>query len=287
VAPPAPIEYKDDNDTTDALNPHAENGGTREGILPSRTMADNLLMSEMTWTEVEEALKDRPIALLPVGTTEAHGPHLPVTTDTIIAVEMARRAVVKLKERGLHALIAPPVTFSVSELGASFPGTVSLPPDTAVALVRDVCLALAKPFRAVGVVNVNQEPAHLAALKKAGEEASKGGASVCVTDLAKKRWVDQLGEAFIAGDHGGSFETSLMMACTPVRVREKERISLPPIDGLAPALKKGARTFVEAGGEDAYFGDPTAASAEEGEALFEALAEILALSVAEHVGSKA
>jgi creatinine amidohydrolase/Fe(II)-dependent formamide hydrolase-like protein len=78
-----------------------------------------------------------------------------------------------------------------------------------------------------------------------------------------------------------------MMACAADRVREKERISLPPMDGLTAALKKGAKTFVEAGGEDAYFGDPTAASAEEGETLFEALAEILALSVAEHVGSKA
>jgi creatinine amidohydrolase len=188
VAPPAPIEYKGDTETIDARNPQAENGGTRErGTLPSRIRADNLLMSEMTWTEVEEALKDRPIALLPVGTTEAHGPHLPVATDTIIAVEMARRGVAKLKERGLHALIVPPVTFSVSELGASFPGTVGLPPETAVALVRDVCLGLSKSFRAIGLVNVNQEPAHLAALKKAAEEASKAGASVCSTDLAKKR----------------------------------------------------------------------------------------------------
>ena len=48
-------------------------------------MADNVLMSEMSWTEVEQALKERPIALLPVGNTEAHGPHLPVSTDTVIA----------------------------------------------------------------------------------------------------------------------------------------------------------------------------------------------------------
>jgi creatinine amidohydrolase len=99
--------------------------------------------------------------------------------------------------------------------------------------------------------------------------------------------VDQLGEAFSAGDHGGSFQTSLMMAAAADQVREKERISLPPMDGLAAALKKGAKTFAEAGGEDAYFGDPTAASAEEGEAMFEALSGILALHVAEYVGSKA
>jgi creatinine amidohydrolase len=250
-------------------------------------MAENVLMSEMSWTEVEQALKERPIALLPVGNTEAHGPHLPVATDTVIAVEVARRTVAKLKQRGLHALIAPPITFSVSQLGADFPGTVSLPPDTAAALVRDVCLALSKKFRAVALVNVNQEAANLDALKRAAEEAKKAGGSACFTDLAKKRWSDRLGAAFNAGDHAGSFETSLMMACARAQVREKERISLPPMDPLGPALKKGAKSFVEAGGEDAYFGDPTAASDEEGEKMFEVLADILTLSIMEYLGSKA
>jgi creatinine amidohydrolase len=91
----------------------------------------------------------------------------------------------------------------------------------------------------------------------------------------------------LKGDHAGAFETSLMMAAAPEMVRERERISLPPMDGLMPALKKGAKTFVEAGGEDAYFGDPTAASAEDGETAFEALAEIINLSVREQLGSKA
>ena len=62
---------------------------------------------------------------------------------------------------------------------------------------------------------------------------------------------------------------------------------IAPVDGLMPGLKKGAKTFKEAGGEDAYFGDPTAASAEEGEGYFESLAEILSLSIMEHLGSKA
>jgi creatinine amidohydrolase len=250
-------------------------------------MAENVLMSEMSWTEVEQALKERPVALVPVGTIEAHGPHLPVTTDTLIAVELARRVTLRLKARGLHALIAPPVTFSVSRLAAAFPGTVGIAPETASALVRDVCVALSKTFRAVSLVCVNQEAANLDALRKGAEDAKKAGASVCLTDLAKKRWSDKLGPAFLAGDHAGTFETSLVMACAPEKVREKERISLPPMDALAAALKKGATTFAEAGGEDAYFGDPTAASAEEGEARFEAMAEIVTLSTMEHLASKA
>jgi creatinine amidohydrolase len=250
-------------------------------------MADNVLMSEMTWTEVEQALKDRPIALLPVGSTEAHGPHLPLTADSIIAVETARRTALKLKERGLAALIVPPVNFTVAEFGADFPGTISLPAETATALLRDLCVVVGKRFRTVAVVNIHLEPAHVESVKKAVDEATKAGANVCFTDVTKKRWAERLGPAFLAGDHAGSFETSLVMAAAPDKVREKTRISLPPMDGLMPALKKGAKTFVEAGGEDAYFGDPTAATVEEGEALYVALADILALSIMEHLGSKA
>jgi creatinine amidohydrolase len=250
-------------------------------------MADNVLMSEMTWTEVEQAMKDRPVALLPVGAIEAHGPHLPVSTDSVIATEMARRGAVKLKERGITALILPPVNFTAAEFGADFPGTISLPAETSQALVRDLCITITKKFRAVALVNIHLEPQHLEAVKRAVEEAKKAGASVCFTDITKKRWAEMLGEVFLAGDHAGAFETSLMMAAAPQMVREKTRISLPPIEGLMPGLKKGAKTFAEAGGDDAYFGDPTAATAEEGESAFEALSEILTLSVMEHLGSKA
>jgi creatinine amidohydrolase len=250
-------------------------------------MADNVLMSEMTWTEVEQAMKDRPVALLPVGATEAHGPHLPVSTDSVIATAMAVRCAAKLKGRGIGALVLPPVNFTVAEFGDSFPGTISLPADTATALVRDLCVVLARKFRAVAVVNIHVEPQHMESLKNAVEEAKKAGANVCYTDVTKKRWAERLGDAFLAGDHAGAFETSLMMAAAPEMVREKARISLPPMDPLMPALKKGAKTFVEAGGEDAYFGDPTAATADEGDSLLEALSEILTLSVMEHLGSKA
>jgi creatinine amidohydrolase len=250
-------------------------------------MADNLAMDKMSWTEVDEALKERPVALLPVGATEAHGPHLPLSTDTVIATEMARRGAAKLKERGIPSLILPPVAFTVSDFAAEFAGTVTLPPETAVSLMRDVCVSAGKRFRAVALVNIHLEPRHIDCLKKAVEEARKGGASVCWADVTKKRWAEMLGEAFQQGDHGGAFETSLMMAAAPDLVRERERISLAPVDGLVAAIKKGAKSFAEAGGEDAYFGDPTAASAEDGENLFEALGEILSLSVMEHLGSKA
>lgn len=250
-------------------------------------MADQLVMSEMTWTEVDEAMKDRPVGILPVGAIEAHGPHLPLNADTVIAIEMARRGAAKLKEHGVSALILPPVSFTVSDFAADFSGTITIPPATSVALMRDVCVVAAKRFRAVAIANLHLEPRHIECVKAALEEAKKAGASVCWADISKKRWADLLGETFAKGDHAGAFETSLMLAAAPQMVRERERISLAPMEGLLPGLKKGAKTYAEAGGEDAYFGDPTAASAEEGEAWFEALGEILSVSIMEHLGSKA
>jgi creatinine amidohydrolase len=251
------------------------------------TMADNIVLSEMTWTEVDEAIKERPVALVPVGSVEAHGPHLPVSTDTVIALEMAKRGARKLKERGVPALILPPVYFTVAEFGADFPGTLSIPPETAMALLRDVALACGKRFRCVAFANIHFEPSHVECLKKAVEEANKAGASACYPDITKKRWAAMMGEAFLAGDHAGAWETSLVMAAAPDKVRNHERRNLPPMEGLMPALKKGIKNFKDAGGEDAYFGDPTAAAAEDGEAAFEVLGQVLSLSVLEHLGSKA
>ncbi len=250
-------------------------------------MSEKLVMSEMTWTEVDEALKERPVALLPVGSVEAHGPHLPLDTDTLIATEVARRGAKKLAEHSIRSLILPPVVFTVAEFGADFAGTLSLPAETAKALLRDVCVTAAKRFRCVALVNIHHEPAHMECARKAVEEAGAAGASVCLVDFTRKRWAQMLGEAFLKGDHAGAWETSLVMAAAPERVRERERISLAPTDGLMPALKRGAKTFLEAGGEDAYFGDPTAASGEEGEAAYETLGKVLSVTVMEQLGSKA
>jgi creatinine amidohydrolase len=247
-------------------------------------MADHIVVSEMTWTEVDEVMKSRPVAIVPVGATVAHGPHLPLNTDSIIATEMARRGAVKLKERGVTCLVLPPVAFTVADMGGDFAGSLSMPSATAIALLRDVAVVATKKFRAVVFANIHLEPAHVECVKKAVDEAKKAGASCCMTDILKKRWTDLIGQDIPTDEHAGAFDTSLMLAVAPERVRDVRR-SLPPVDGMQEAFKKGAKTYADAGGEDAYFGDPTAASAEDGDTYFEGLAEILAVSVLEHLGS--
>ena len=85
--------------------------------------------------------------------------------------------------------------------------------------------------------------------------------------------------------HAGEVETSLVMAARPELVREDIRQSLDRINiSIAEKIKDGALTFNEAGGTEAYFGDPRAASREEGEATYEALSDMIVSSVMEALG---
>lgn len=80
-------------------------------------------LAGMTWVEVADVLAQGPVGLLPVGAIEAHGPHLPLDTDVIIATGTARRAAELLRDLDIPGLVLPPVSYSVSFVGTSFPGT--------------------------------------------------------------------------------------------------------------------------------------------------------------------
>ena len=250
-------------------------------------MAEHIVLAEMTWPEVLGATEDKKtVALVPLGATEAHGPHLPLATATYLAIDAAKRGARRLKTHGVRAIVLPNISYSVCERAGDFPGTLSLSRATAVAFLKDVALTAAKNFRAVAFVNTHLDPAHLEVLKQVTDESKKAGLSVCFVDLTRKRWAQRLGEAFLQGDHAGTFDTSAMMALNLPLVREHERISIPPMEGLVASMKKGGKTFKEAGGEDAYFGDPGAATIEDGETILETLAEICSISVMEHLASK-
>ena len=69
-------------------------------------MAENIVLAEMTWPEVQEATEDKKaVALVPLGATEAHGPHLPLATATYLAIDTAKRAARKLKGHGVRAIV--------------------------------------------------------------------------------------------------------------------------------------------------------------------------------------
>jgi len=245
----------------------------------SEFRSDPVELAEITFPEAREVLGRGAIALLPTGSTEAHGPHLPLSTDVVIAREAARRAQRILGADGIAALVLPPLAYAVTEFAGEFPGTISLPFETAKTLVRDVILgALRTGFRALVVCNAHFEPEHLRALREACEEAAARGARVACPDLTRKPHALRLGEEFRSGAcHAGSYETSLVLAAEPFWVRTELAKSLPPNRiSLSRAIREGKKSFREAGGEHAYFGDPAAGNEIEGEGLYRELATIFA-----------
>ncbi len=253
------------------------------------TVIRSLAFQDLTWKEARERLARGVVVILPVGSTEAHGPHLPLATDVIISEEMSRRAAHKLAVKGVEALVLPPVSYSVTDFSSDFSGSISIRKETASALVRDICTSLYKQGAGLVVVaNSHLEPEHVASITDGIEQVrQETGFRVVFPDKRRRRWAETLTEEFRRGDcHAGSYETSLVMASRPVLVREEIRLALERVPiSIAEKIREGAKTFTEAGGIDAYFGDPRAASREEGERSYEALSDMLVAAVMESMAS--
>jgi creatinine amidohydrolase len=250
-------------------------------------MTTEVQFASYTWTELRALLARHPrcALILPVGSTEAHGPHLPLSTDVIIAEETALRAAQRLTERHETALVLPAVSYSVTDFSADFPGSISIRAETATALVRDIFVSLiAQGFQRLAIANAHLEPAHIATLRGAVDEIRAAtNIEVAFPDVTRRRWATLLTEEFQSGAcHAGQYETSLVWRAHPELVREEIRRELEPkLISLSQAIRNGARRFTEIGGDEAYFGTPAAASAEEGERTFEVLAGMIVTALDE------
>ena len=80
---------------------------------------------EFTWPEIRDAVADKRVVVLPVGTVEQHGRHLPLVTDVLTASELSRLAVEQIPE---EAMLMPPVYYSFNEHHMDFPGTIAVEP---------------------------------------------------------------------------------------------------------------------------------------------------------------
>lgn len=237
-----------------------------------------------TWKEIGENLGNT-ILLLPVGSTEAHGPHLPLATDSIISQEMSLRAARKLTTLGYKALVLPVISYSVTDFSIDFPGSISLSKETAILVLRDIFRSLIKQgFRYIVVANSHLEPEHINSITEACQRILvETQVKIAFPDKCRRRWASRLTEEFRSGAcHAGSYESSLVMAVSPELVKEDIRKNLPPNNvSLSQAIRAGITTFKDAGGEQAYFGLPSEASAKEGENTYNLLADMLVESIKE------
>jgi mycofactocin precursor peptide peptidase len=215
-------------------------------------------LGTLTWPEVTDLPLARCVLLLPVGSTEQHGPHLPLSTDTDVARSVADGAAARRN----HLMVAPPLVYGSSGEHQDFAGTLSIGQEaTEMVIVELVRSAIG--FRLVVVVSGhggNAEP-----LERAVERLKDEGHQVLGWS---PRWSGDL--------HAGRTETSLMLAIAPDRVRAERAQAgdLRPAHAILPELRRAGVRSVSANG---VLGDPLGANAAEGRALLsEAIDDLVA-----------
>jgi creatinine amidohydrolase len=235
--------------------------------------------ADMTWDELQSCDKSRLVPILPLGATEAHGPHLPLSTDVLIATAMAEAGAARLERAGLLPAIMPALAYSPARFAAGFAGTISLRPETETALLVDLGKSLARhELRYLVFANAHLDPEHIGAIRAAVTQLEAETAlRVVFPDVTRKPWALRLSDEFKSGAcHAGCYEGSIVLARAPELVRDAVRAGLANNPAsLSTAIRAGKTSFEEAGGPLAYFGDPSAASADEGRATIETLGEIL------------
>lgn len=213
-------------------------------------------LARLTWPGVEAS-----VVAVPLGSTEQHGPHLPLDTDTRIAAALADR----LAGRVPGVVVAPPVPFGASGEHESFPGTLSLGQAAVEHALVELVRSAGRWADKMLVVNAhggNAEPLRraVATLRSEGRDA--------------RSWSPAHG-----GDaHAGRTETSLMLALAPELVRlDRAAPGNPaPLADLVESIRAGSVRAVSANG---VLGDPAGATAREGEAVLDRLVTDLVATV--------
>lgn len=215
--------------------------------------------ARMTWAQAGAAT-DRP-AILPLGATEQHGPHLPLTVDTTLAQGVAR----KLAE-ALDAVLLPPIAYGDAWNNEAFPGTISLSPESLAGVIADIGRGVAR-IGHPAMITLNGHFGNRGPAAAAAEVLTGTLPVLCldypgIEDLAARHCSSEpAGNHFF---HADEVETAMMLALDPEAVRMEaaapEYPTFPADFGERPMQ---LREFNQSG----TFGDPRPATAAKGEAL--------------------
>ncbi len=224
----------------------------------------------MVWPEVESALDNgTQTAIVSVGSIEQHGPHLPLNMDTLDGDELSRRIAAKLGD----ALAAPTIRPGCSGHHMEFPGTITVPPETLMDVIRSYCRSLDEHgFEYIVLIPThggNFGPVKTVAPDVAREIDAK---VIPLADLDEHMQLlnEGLREAGIEYEqdviHAGAAETAVVLAVDEDLVRI-ENIECGPEGGISTArlLSEGFKTITENG----VLGDPREATAEAGETIIQ------------------
>lgn len=227
-----------------------------------------------TATTRDEGDRAATVAVLPVGSFEQHGSHLPLSTDTLIACAIARRIA-----EDYHLLLLPPVTIGCSHEHAGFPGSVSVSPSTLRAVIRDVASSLS----AAGVPKLVVVNAHGGnyVLSNVVQEANVGGPTM-VLYPHNLDWKEARAAAGVVTDnhddmHAGEAETSILLAEMPDVVRSNFADADNIVGDRRHLLTIGIASYAEGG----VIGRPSLATAEKGRAMLDTFSELFKAHLAQ------
>ncbi|WP_254278883.1 creatininase family protein [Haloarcula marina] len=230
-----------------------------------------MYLADEAWPDLESYFESESLALVPLGSTEQHGPHLPEGTDHIIAESFARAAA---EETGY--LCTPTVNIGVSSHHRQFHGTMWADAPA----FRDYVESVTRNLASHGidrVVYVNAHGGNVEHLREVGRRLRDDGTMYAIEWMWDESITERIEELFeTPGPHGGPKETALIQHLAPELVHE-DRIADARDGGLAEFDEStgrvhGARTFYDAidTTDNGVFGDQTDASADAGAELFTA-----------------
>ncbi|MGI6207104.1 MAG: creatininase family protein [Anaerolineae bacterium] len=245
-----------------------------------------VLLAEMSWPEVRELVSPRALAVIPVASTEQHGPHLPLSTDAVIVTEVVRRAAERVAGQ-VPVVVTPTLPFGFSEHHMTFPGTMTLSIPAFLTALTDLAESLIHHgFRKVLFINGhggNQEAVQVAVRQVMARHRAVAGAASYWT--VAREALDRVGAGQVGEvpGHSAGFETSVMLALRPDLV-DLDR--LPARDVSAPGEHSARRTVKPLGvmtaahrdqrPESGVWGDPALVRPDLGPLLVEAIVGALA-----------
>ena len=238
-----------------------------------------VFLGEMTNPEVEAFVRDHDTVVVPIGSTEQHGPHGPLLTDVLVPVEVARRVAPRAR-----AAVAPAINYGLSYPHVGFTGVVHLRIATFMAVVEDVAVGLATMgFRRIVFLNGHYDNTLAIAYACANAAARlPDGARAFPINYWDGMTADEAGEYFgpTAGLHANKAETTAVMAIDPALVDiDAANAEMPPFPEVtSPAAVHTAFFFstpgsVHRASHSGTWGDARDSSAEYGERYLQVVTE--------------
>lgn len=240
---------------------------------------------QLTWPQINAAVEQRKVVILPVGSTEQHGYHLPIDTDSKLVSSVSMEAGRRAPE---NMLVLPPVNYGYCHHVMDFPGTINIEPSTFVRLLLDITRSVAyHGFKRIIVINGHGSNAPL--VEQVGRQTNLQTDAMCCTlswwQLIADYWNSEVRTSVIPGGcaHACELETSMYMHIDGEKVlRDRIKGAIPSfltdiegadkwqkVDLTGPNGPVSIVDWTSSYSETGSFGEPEKATDEKGELAFE------------------